>query len=56
MPKPIAMMPPVEVPVIRSKWSTMRRPVERSSVASTEAEKAPIMPPPSRLKIRNATI
>src|SRR4051812_32028015 len=49
----MAMMPPVEVPEIRSKWSTIRRPVVRSIVARTEAEKAPMSPPPSRLRIRN---
>src|SRR4051794_18982345 len=52
----MAIMPPVEVPVSRSKWSTIRRPVARPGVARTEAEEAPMSPPPSRLKIRNIAI
>ena len=52
----MAMMPPVEVPVIRSKCSTILRPVTFSNVASTAAVNAPMMPPPSRLRMRNRFI
>src|SRR5208337_970378 len=52
----MARMPPVEVPVIKSKCSTILRPVTFSNVASTVAEKAPMMPPPSRLRMRNGRV
>ena len=55
-PSPIAMMPPVDVPLIRSKWSMTLSPVVFSRLAVTEAENAPLIPPPSRLRMRNRDI
>ena len=46
-PSPSAMMPPVLVPTIRSKWSVIFVPVSRSRLASTAAAKMPRTPPPS---------
>src|SRR5262245_23671111 len=46
------MMPPVLVPVIRSKCSTRRLPVISSRLASTEAVYVPLMPPPSSASTR----
>src|SRR6266545_3839593 len=45
-PRPSAMIPPVEVPAIRSKWSTTRTSRSSSSRASTAAENIPRSPPP----------
>src|SRR5262245_34092205 len=52
----MAMMPPVEVPVIRSKCSTIFLSMWLSKVASAEAEKVPNRPPPSKDKIRKVLI
>src|SRR5215210_6694771 len=41
------MMPPVEVPTIKSKCSTIEQPKSSSSPASTAAAKIPLTPPPS---------
>src|SRR3954468_13669101 len=51
-PRPIAIIPPVLVPEIRSKWSTIRFPVASSISARNAAGSAPLRPPPSILKIR----
>src|SRR5438132_8272103 len=45
------MMPPVEVPTIKSKWSVMLVLRSSSSLARTAAEKSPLMPPPSSDRI-----
>jgi len=50
------MIPPVEVPVIRSKCSTTLRPVARSKVANADDANAPTMPPPSRLRMRKVCV
>ena len=48
-------MPPVEVPVIKSKYSVTESPSRYvlSRLASTAAAKIPLMPPPSRDRMRN---
>ena len=47
----MAMIPPVEVPAIRSKGWTILRPVARSKVAREAAANA-FMMPPSSLRMR----
>ena len=54
VPSPIAMMPPVEVPVIRSKWSVMLTRKSCSKYARTAAENSPRIPPPSSARMRNS--
>ena len=52
MARPIAIIPPMEVPVIRSKYSYNGRSTEASSFARKVAGNIPLIPPPSIDKIR----
>ena len=49
---PIAIMPPVEVPAMRSKYSQIGRPRSSSRVARKAAGCVPFMPPPSMQSMR----
>lgn len=46
-PSPRAMMPPVDVPTTRSKWSSTGSPMSASRPARSAAAKTPRTPPPS---------
>jgi hypothetical protein len=45
-------MRPVDVPAMRSKWSTIRKPVSFPQAANADAVNVPAMPPPSRERMR----